>query len=148
MRWLTLILSAIMTLACTPQSPPPDAAAGGENPSAAAAPELSPTPKSPEVADYGPDEGVAFVNWSVLNEANVAEYRVSRGETREGPWTLIATEPGQGPGAHGQRLYHVEERGLEIGQVLYYQIEQVTTEGTVTPIGPIEYTVQAVEPAP
>jgi hypothetical protein len=134
MRWFIFPLVACMALACTPPPPsaPPDAAL-----------------EEPEAPEYGPDEGVAFVNWSVLNEANIAEYRISRGETREGPWTLIATEEGQGPGLHGQQVYHVEERGLEIGQVLYYLIEQVNTEGMVAPpIGPFEYTVQAVESAP
>ncbi len=91
------------------------------------------------------DGGVAWVEWSVTNEHNIAEFRVLRGTDPGGPWTLIATIPGQGAGTHGPQTYQVDDRGLEVGRVYHYLIENENTAGQTNRAGPIPYEARPEE---
>ncbi len=88
-------------------------------------------------------EGFARVEWNLTNEQNIAEFRVLRGESREGPWTLVAAVAGRGEGLHGPQTYRHIDSGLEVGTRVYYLIEHEDTTGNAVRAGPISYLVQA-----
>jgi tetratricopeptide (TPR) repeat protein len=94
-------------------------------------------------AEHSSSEGFAQVEWNLTNEQNIAEFRVLRGESLEGPWTEVAAVAGLGEGLHGPQSYRHVDRGLEVGTRVYYLIEHEDTTGNALRAGPISHLVEA-----
>jgi hypothetical protein len=79
------------------------------------------------------------VEWTTASELNTAGFNLYRGESRDGPFTLV--NPDLIPHAADPLVggsYSYADAAVQAGRVYYYQLEDVEMTGKSTRHGPIE----------
>ena len=79
------------------------------------------------------------VEWSTETEMNTAGFNLFRGESQEGPFPVKVNEqlipPAADPLTGGE--YRYVDKTAQVGQVYYYQLEEVEKSGKTNTFGPI-----------
>jgi hypothetical protein len=83
-----------------------------------------------------PDANGVRVVWATLNEQNTSGFRVYRAASANGPLTLLtALIPTQAPNGGGAR-YEFVDQSARVGNVYYYYLDAVGTNGQTLRYGP------------
>ena len=89
------------------------------------------------LAAFAPAMPTVTLEWATASELNTAGFRLYRGTSPAGPFTLVT--PSLIPAADpltGNRYRHIDG-GVQAGRVYYYQLEDVENDGTATRHGPL-----------
>lgn len=83
-----------------------------------------------------------LISWRTISEIDNAGFNLRRSETPDGPQSLIAYLPSQGPGGTMGAEYQFADTDVQAGQSYWYWLETVDFGGHTSGYGPVSATAQ------
>lgn len=86
-----------------------------------------------EIEKLRGEPGVVRLTWVTHSEENNFGFNIRRGLTKDGEFKVINKKVIQGAGnSSTENVYEFYDRGIKVGEVYYYYIEDISLDGAVT----------------